>query len=345
MLTISYFGLNEFSLLEEEWTRMEKGTDMSYFQSYSWNSMLANLYYNTNNTQEVFFIIVRNDSVAKVIAPIIVYRKTKRFINHKGIYLWGRKGWSDYLNFVYEDFDEDAIDYLLSEIKKRFGLCMFYFEQVNESTYFYRYLKRKAQIIREQSTVCVGLELPSTVDEYMQMLSKHTRQNIRTAINRQKGDGLCFSVRFNDTDANLELCKEIREKRIAAKQQREYESMSLIDKIRYKIKIWLADKYPTYLPFITDPNSKILSIYDGDALCAYFNFGYDSHHHSIVLMAVGTNDLYAKYSPGLYGLFSFICSLIEDKQLRYIDFTRGDEPYKLALGGKTSNIYSLSCKL
>ena len=42
---------------------------------------------------------------------------------------------------------------------------------------------------------------------------------------------------------------------------------------------------------------------------------------------------YERYSPGMVLMKAYIEYAIEEKMVDIVDFTRGDEPYKLALGG------------
>jgi CelD/BcsL family acetyltransferase involved in cellulose biosynthesis len=69
-------------------------------------------------------------------------------------------------------------------------------------------------------------------------------------------------------------------------------------------------------------------------LCASFNYGISPDGRSIVLMGVSTNPEFAKYSPGILLLFNFIENTITHNTYDFIDFTRGNESYKYALGGK-----------
>ena len=210
-------------------------------------------------------------------------------------------------------------------------------EQLRKDTALYRYFENKqVKAVAVSSTSCVALQLPETIEAYQKMLSKHSRQNIRTAKNRLAKDGIDLTFCYDDDKVDKEICRQMREVRVIAKQNALFQQKSLPRKIGSKIKQGLTYKYPSYLPFCSDEDSKMLTVYDGDTLCGFFNYGIDKHHKTIVLMAVGTNERYARYSPGILALYSFICSKIEEKNIVCFDFTRGDEPYKFALGGVIS---------
>ena len=62
-------------------------------------------------------------------------------------------------------------------------------------------------------------------------------------------------------------------------------------------------------------------------------------------MAAGVNIDYSRYSPGIVSLNAFIKNLIEFDNVDEIDFTRGNEPYKYAVGGTEHFIETISFKI
>ena len=56
-------------------------------------------------------------------------------------------------------------------------------------------------------------------------------------------------------------------------------------------------------------------------------------------MAVGTDESFARYSPGMLLMLEFIKEQISLKEMNVVDFTRGNEFYKYALGGKDHFIF------
>ena len=51
------------------------------------------------------------------------------------------------------------------------------------------------------------------------------------------------------------------------------------------------------------------------------------------------NEDYKKYSPGIIGWYQFVISHLNDKDINFIDFTRGNEKYKFVLGGKPHHFH------
>lgn len=328
-------------MLKPIWKELEKGQDMTYFQTYDWYVMLSKIWDINEPWMETTLLLVSEDKTPVLIAPFIIIKRTYHLVNKKGVYFWGRNGWSDYLNLIYNRFDNNAAEAVIDYVKKEYAIRRFVFEQVRESTAFYSYVSENTKHTLVGLTNCVALQLPSSVDDYQKMLSKHARQNIRTANNRAVKDGITFRFCYDDEGVDKELCRTMRQNRVVAKRKAVYGEMNFIHKLTFRIKEKLLFHYPEYLPFYADTNSKMLTVYDGDTLCGFFNYGIDKHHKTIVLMAVGTNENYLKYSPGILALYSFICLKIEEKNIECLDFTRGDEPYKLALGGNNFIIRNL----
>lgn len=336
MYKINKYTPSQIAMLEPIWKELEKGQDMTYFQTYDWYAMLSKIWDVSEPWMETVILSVTEDETPVLIAPFIIVKRTYHLVNKKGVYFWGRNGWSDYLNLVYNRFDSIAAGAAIDYVKKEYGIKRFVFEQVRESTAFYSYVSENTMYTLVGLTNCVALRLPSLVDDYKKILSKHARQNIRTANNRALKDGINFRFCYDDEGVDKELCRTMRQKRVVAKRKAVYGEMNFVHKLSFRIKEKLFFHYPEYLPFYADENSKMLTVYDGETLCGFFNYGIDKHHKTIVLMAVGTNESYAKYSPGILALYSFICSKIEEKDIECLDFTRGDEPYKFALGGVIS---------
>lgn len=185
-------------------------------------------------------------------------------------------------------------------------------------------------------------------EDYKKSLSKQSRQNIRTAYNRLARDkkGLVFDN--DDKNVNIEEFSKYRNIRVAQKNNWEGKSLKwrIINFISTKVLRRGWYKFADYAPFSHDVNSKFMTAKSSDGeLCASFNYGVSHSGKNIVLMGVSTNPAYSKYSPGILLLFQFIEEAIETSRYDYIDFTRGNEPYKFALGGKEHLISNIIINL
>lgn len=337
MYSIEFISLDSFPMLKHDWSMLQKGKDMTYFQQYEWYRILVELNKGIKHRSfEYVFARVQKSDETVLIAPLWIVKKTFAKFNKKGVYIFGRAQWSDYLNFIYNKFDSASIDFLFSQIKLKYGICNYILEEIRQESDLAQYVMEKFQLKSVNQSVCVDLNIPDSEEDYKKMLSKSSRQNIRTAFNRAKTDGVSFVFNFDDINVNLDEFEKYRNIRLLDKNQIH---QNLVSRIKCFISTKILRrgyyKFPEYNPFTHDKESKFITIKSSNGeLCAAFNYGFDKVHSQIVLMAVSTNPKFYKYSPGILVLFEYIKKQIECKDIKGIDFTRGNERYKYVLGGK-----------
>lgn len=338
---IEEYANGSIELLKETWLMLEKGDDMTYYQSYNWNKIVQQFTPQIKGRCKSLYLLVRQGNTPLLIAPLWIITKTHLLVNKKGAYLVGRKGWSDYLNFIYEDCSDDVFKIVFEYIHHRLGLNFCCFEQIKEDTKLYAYLSQHVIIKKNRVTTCVSLVIPDTVDEYRKILSKNSKQNIRTANNRINKDGKSIIFSFND-QPDLEICKAIRKERVTVKNKINFHSLNdFIVYFKMKIKNLLIIPFPHFLPFCEDKSLSFVSAYVDGELAAYFCYGLDEYHKQVMLMVVGTKDTFAKYSPGILALHAYILNQIDGKEIVLLDFTRGNERYKYSLGGVNHYIHDI----
>ena len=339
---IEYFDIETFSNLKTVWKDLENGQDMTSFQSYHWYEMLNECYVpkDTPNFLSIYAVVKRENEII-LIAPLWIVKKTFRIVNKKGIYFLGREGWSDYLNFIYKDFDDNAMTFLLQEIVKKYKVSSFNFSELKENVQSYKFFNSNMKLKNRCKQTCVALKLPSTIEEYNKLLSKNARQNIRTAHNRLKKDDLEVRFVFDDKDVDKEKCRNMREQRFLEK----FKHVSKLRLMKHKIMYRLTFHFRPYLPFMCYDGGHFLTTYIGDELCSFFYYLIDDIHKHVYVIAAGVNLEYSRYSPGIISLNTFINEIIKCQNIDVIDFTRGDEPYKYAIGGKDHYIKNALFKI
>ncbi|MBQ0142297.1 MAG: GNAT family N-acetyltransferase, partial [Prevotellaceae bacterium] len=326
----------ELDCIRCDWETLEKGKDMTYFQTFSWYKMLSRFVSDCLLTKTEVLVVRDDNNVAKIIAPLWIVKHSIWRNIRKGIYIWGIGGWSDYLNLIYLDFDSHAFNALNDCIETRYHLNDFYLNLIPQETelYSYLYCYKDSEVSSVEN--CVELLLPESIDDYCKKLSKNARQNIRTAYNRIAKDEISFVYIFDDHAADKSKCVSLREIRVKQKNR--------IASIKHMIKVKLLSlfeyEFPKYLPIVDDCNSHIMSVYESDKIVAFFNYGIDAIHNRIVVMAAGIDNSYARYSPGVLLLEKFIREQYKNESRYNIDFTRGEEPYKYTLGGVKHVSYS-----
>lgn len=338
MYTISYYSLLQIEDLKKEWLRLEQGNEMTYFQRYDWYKMLANLNQKTKHRHfEITIAVASKQDNIVLIAPLWIVTKNFGKYNHKGVYFFGRAQWSDYLNFIYDEFDANALEQLIVAVSNKYDVSNYILEDLPINTSCFKYLNNKYTHLIEKGDICVELFIPNNLEEYHKLLSKNTRQNIRTAQNRCVKDSIEFEYNFDDKNVDISAFARYRDIRLFNKARECGPSLKsrLIYFISTKILGRGKYKFVPYTPFENDHSSHFLTCKDQKGnLCAAYCYGIDNIHNQIVLMAVSTNPDFYKYSPGILTIYNFVIEQM-NKENGYtkIDFTRGNEKYKYVLGG------------
>lgn len=339
MLTVSYINQKDISLIEDEWKRLERGSEMTYFQRFEWYKLLMQFTPNVPGITESLYAVVKRGRDIVLIAPLWVTKHTFLSVNKRGVYMIGRRGCTDYLNFIYSKFDESAVCVLLESLYARYGNINLYFENLKEETETFKYFSSKQNAHIVSSEICVSLSLPDSIEEYHKMLSKSTRQNLRTAVNRADKDGVFIEYRTDDSSIDKVQCSALRNERLISKKA--IGSESLINRLKSCIYRLLEITFPPLIAHEHDSSCHFLSGYQKDELQMFFCYGQDVPHHQLVVMTAGLNEKTSRYSPGMVAWYNFILELIQNKEFFEIDFLKGGERYKYALGGKEHSIHNL----
>ena len=331
----------DLALLKNDWQELEKGKEMSYFQTYDWYESINDV---VPSQGSVFFLTASKNDKVKLIAPLWILRNNYLFINKKGCYFWGREGYSDYLNFIYDEFDAESLNALFSFIKSDNKIKKYFLEFLNEGTSVVPFLEQRMQRVTKISFDYAALHLPENKEDYVRCLSKHVRQNLRTAHNRALKDNVLFESEIIQKvdEKTLKKCWDIRNARLPFKEQRERANWSLKTKMHVYLDKKLRIKIPYRNVMEVDKNGNVLLIKSGDDVAAFFYYGYEPLKKKITVMTAGTNTQYARYSPGVYHMFLQIQRWIEDDSVKVVDFTRGNEKYKFDLGCKQMPVSNLS---
>ncbi len=337
---IEYIDRKNFYHLKADWSRLEKGDEMTIFQSYNWVKMIVEKSIpNDTSYFESIFVVVRSipDSTAVMIAPLWIVKHRFNIVNNKCIYFIDREGWSDYLNCIYDDFNPKAFVFLLKNLYNKYSINSFMFEMLRESTRIYEYIRQISIAIYDEAKPYVTLDVSCISNTYYESLSKNTRQNIRTANNRLKKDGLCISYKFVDESTSRDKCMQIRQEMFFKR----YAKVPLLKRIKYRLLNKFKYHYPKCNPIYDYNESKIMTAYVGDNLASFFCYLLDETKCSVVVISAGTNPNYAWYSPGILLMYNFVEYIISEKKYKIIDFTRGDEKYKFSLGGVSYNYHTV----
>ena len=180
----------------------------------------------------------------------------------------------------------------------------------------------------KEEDVTSGIGLPSTWDEYLSLLNKKDRHELRRKIRRMDSqtDWKWYSL-TEPTEVNERLGEFIKLMRQSRADKDEFMTPER-ERFFYNItqrmsELGLLQLYFLHMDGVTVATSLCFD-YGGSRLL--YNSGYDPE--------------YAYYSVGL--LLNAMCLKDAIEQgLTYFDFLRGPEPYKAHLGGQQRNLYQM----
>ena len=341
-MKIKEYSPIEFDRLKSAWKNLEKGVEMTWFQTYDWYK-IVNKHFMEEKRKAPFrsgtyVLLTDDDGKPLMIAPIQVVKKgfyVKGIGMMKGFYFIGRQGYSDYLNFIYNDFKDEYLRTILEYLSKTYGMNYCRFENISERVSSYKSLNENYGADRVDS-LCLRLPLEDTFDDYKKLLSKSMRQNIRTANNRAERDGLSFTYKVLDhVDYKMaNKLNEVRNQRLGKKQSETHDALSLQARVYTTCREALVNFTSSPIDVMHEIDKCWCLVAEcNDEIAAFFYSVYKPENKTVYLLLAGVNKKYEWYSPGITQLVSFIENEIADGKpnVEVLDMTRGDEKYKYDL--------------
>lgn len=344
-MKIKEFSPLDFSKLEAQWKELQKGTEMTCFQTYEWYKII-NTHFIAEKKKSLFrfgtYVLVSDDNDKPLlIAPIQVIKRGFYFKGvglRKGFYFIGRQGFSDYLNFIYKEIKQEYLSAIFEYLKSNYSLNFFCFENVSENTDAYRILNDAFNCSRFDS-LCMTLPLADDFETYRKSLSKSTRQNIRTAFNRSAKDNieLSYEIRTSIDGETADTLMAIREQRLGKKVSDTNSNLSKKAKLYNSGRNFIVN----FASEPVDVMKEVKNCWCFIARCngeigAFFYSLYKPENKTVYLLLAGVEKKYEWYSPGVTQLYKYMEDEINSgkKSVDVIDLTRGNEKYKYQLKSK-----------
>lgn len=335
--------------VQKLWKYLYDGNEeMSWFQSYEWNKLLAEEYHRRKLTQFFFskllYVVVEN----QVIFPIILdYKKNN-------ISLLGQYSISDYLLPIYsKEITVDKLTEIVNFFIEYYSAYNIVFEAINQSSRFYRVLdstivvKGVALSLVKTKRHCVYVPLQQESFFY-ETLSKNVRQNYRTGKNRISRDCLMSRVECFYGSISSALAKDLLSVYLLRRTEKDgtinsslYSQLAPRQLIKSLFRILHIDKYFRSTDLISNyiQTNKVLCgiMYINGEIASYFIGQINNRSECASITRVATNPKFYKYSPGLI-LFVEVLEQLKHS-IQFFDLTRGQEDYKYKLGGIVHNNY------
>lgn len=354
-MDIKVFSPEEFDKIEYAWKKLENGPDMTAFQLYDWYKNINALYFK-EKTKNLFrkwlYILAEENGEPLMIAPLQVIKFSIGYTQigvPPAFYMIGRLGYTDYLNFIYKEFSEQTAEAILKFVSNKYKMKSFIFDQILESTSLYKFIEGKYKT-EKYVCPCASLTLPETFEEYKKILSKSTRQNIRTAINRQKRDGknLTHELIYELDEETENTLMHIRAERLPLKKKHVYKNCSFAGKVYNHMRDVMVKLFAAEQNVIHENcNPWCFLVKEGERIAGfYWGITNDDKSEYYVILA-GVEEDYAWYSPCVSHFYLYIEELYaaENNQIKVFDFTRGGESYKKDLGAEVKMSYRIDFKI
>lgn len=183
----------------------------------------------------------------------------------------------------------------------------------------------------------VSINLPyRTHEDYFAGLSKHVRQNVRTAYNRLKRDGHEIAFRFfstagigcnlksGDGESLLAKCRNVYRVRQEGRYRR---ATGILHR--------LTLKYVNYTTLSIPGSFGFLAVLLVDGKVGAFMEGYvNRNRKALEVPRLAIDDEFAWYSPGMVLVNEAVDFMLKNTNLRIVDLCRGTEKYKTDMGGE-----------
>lgn len=239
-------------------------------------------------------------------------------------------------------FDAPLMESLFKFIKEKYSYLQIFISNVRENTAISRFLGKKNNSV--SNMVSVSVSLLESRDEFNKTLSKHTKQNLRTALNRMNKDGLSYSLDVKKSVLDDDLIDTLLSMHMKRMITKNTVHKSLMGKLisKYKLFIMLIKEKNNNIirnSMKTMNNSFTVVVRIEDHVAGYI-YGLTEQNGVIRIMQNCIDENYKFYSPMFRGIYDWVLDNCDNYKYKVIDFTRGDEDYKYKLGGKETNLFS-----
>lgn len=312
---------NIFSL-RNSWNELVKGnSDLTPFQYYDYNrNLYIDRWFNIVSKRTIpIFLVVYDEGNVIMIAPL---KKTVR----NCYFMLGDIQGCGVTDFIYKkttskDLLYQGIDLILNYCKKiNIG-------RICENSPVYKYFLERVNGCGEMTDTLVNIPLPSSYDEYFSLLSKHSRQNIRTSYNRINKDNINLSLKILQSgEITIKDWKAIN----AIYTKRQHETYNA-GGFGLKLKNLFLKHDSMSLRYNSNAFIGIL-LYNDSPVAVLMGLKTTSEN-KLVVPRLAIDASYSHYSPGNQLINECIRYLIEKTEVRNLDLSRGTEKYKYVMGG------------
>tara|TARA_B100000029_G_scaffold494643_1_gene558653 strand:+ start:1109 stop:2089 length:981 start_codon:yes stop_codon:yes gene_type:complete len=294
-----------------------------------------NIFFNSLDIKKIWWDVFQDskknllfvyDSGKSVIVPIIKEDKLITFLGSRDLF--------DYQDFIFKEkisknFITDFLDYCFNHLKAN----RIQFESIQEASSTLKILETLKQdkiyssieIIEED--VAPFIYLPSSWDNFLSLLSKKNRHEIKRKLRRIEDQEKVETLEYSHKNDTIPIMNDLIELMKQDEKKREFFTTQREDFFRKIVEVFSEKKLLRLM--ITKVNNNLsagsINFNNGNTNLLY-NSGYDFDYKFL--------------SIGLINHIENIKICIENG-IKVFDFLRGSEDYKYRLGASDKKIYSV----
>jgi CelD/BcsL family acetyltransferase involved in cellulose biosynthesis len=316
-----------FSSLHSYWTELRHDLNWSnLFVLPSWVEVWWQVF---GFGFQLYLCAVRQKERIIGIAPFLIKEKTASIIGSADV--------CDYLDFIIAPgMEDDFFNVLLNDLGQK-GISQLDLKPVRPDSTVLTSLvalarKRKYEVFCHEEGVSVELDLPSTWEGYLAILTKKQRHEVRRKLRRlweaDSVDYRCIKI-SNEVESHVNTFLRLF-------------SMSREDKANF-----MTTQMESFFRSLAKATAEVgllrVGIIEVNGLPASMIIGFD-YNNIMYLYNSAYDPNYSHLSVGLLSKVLCIKESIQRGNKKW-DFLKGGEPYKYHIGGKEIPLYAYQIKL
>lgn len=320
--------LEDFRKIRNQWNSLLRSSeDNSIFYTHEWFCSWWKSFSFGKSLETLLFKDKQGELLG--IAPLMSEGNKLRFIASQEV--------TDYCDFVVrkgkaEEFYPQLLDYLETHYSNVEKIELI---NIKSTSLTLASLPRTAHkygysCLQSKAEVAPFLDLPPTYEEFLSLLSRKNRHELRRKLRRINNlEGVKIAKIINPPGSQTAIKAFIDlHKQSEPSKKKFWEKEGMVDFFR-EITLQFSEKKWLALLFLC---------HDEKIMASLLNFSYNDQVH---FYNVAYNRDYSWYSPGLFLFDRSIKQAISENK-RKADFLRGRERYKYYFGTKESRILSLT---
>lgn len=266
------------------------------------------------------------------------------FVKKNKVYIFGENiSGAGNLDFIYDkNIADEQIFSALNELGQQFRGMELRLYKINQRSRLYHFFMQHQNELSEQycmkmemDRVCVKVMFPDEYESYFQGLSRNSRSNLHKAYNKaKKTDAEIRLEVIRGPIENKELLSSLMRiytKRESERKHRKRDFFPFLKHRYFSALTWAMEKMDSHYTFCLLLNNRP----------AAFMSGFLTNFDEIVFPIVAMDSDFSQYAPGKVMISESVKYLQEHSTIRGLDLSRGDERYKMEMGGEKHYKYRI----